>query len=64
MNIVTIPEIEERISTLYNVAKGKQRPEDIARSINDVLIFGDNISPNLLSQAWELFAKRKGVFTK
>ena len=57
----TMPDIAERINTLFLALRGKDSISDIAKNINDILIYGDKIPINIVSGAWEYFAKRKGV---
>lgn len=56
-----IPSIAERISKLFSAMKGQESAENIAKNINDILIYGDKISVSLLSSSWDYFAKRKGL---
>jgi len=57
----TIPDIAERISNLFHALYGKDSISDIAKNINDILIYGDKIPISLLNPSWDYFAKRKGV---
>lgn len=55
------PSVSKRIEELYKVMKHLHDPSDIAKNINDILIYADKIPINIVSGAWEYFAKRKGV---
>ena len=57
----TSPEVAEKIGRLISVLNGKESPDVIAKEINDILIYGDKIPFNIVSSAWDYFAKRKGV---
>lgn len=56
-----MPDVAEKISRLFSAMKGKDTPDVIAKDINDILIFGDKVPSNIVSSAWDYFAKRKGV---
>lgn len=58
---LTVPDIAEKISRLFSAMKGKNSAGIIAKDINDILIYADKIPINMVSGAWEYFAKRKGV---
>jgi len=59
--IVTVPEIARRIAELHSILKINNSLNDIAKKINDVLIYAEKVPVQLLRPAWELFAKDKGV---
>lgn len=64
MQKLNTPDISDRISdiciTLNNL---KYTPEKIAITINDLLVL-DGVPLNLISSAWDYFAKQKGVDTR
>ena len=57
----TVPSVSKRIEELCQAMKDLHEPSEVASKINDILIYGDKIPCNLVSSAWDLFAKRKGV---
>jgi len=57
----TVPDIAERISNLFHALRGKDSISDIAKNINDILIYGDKIPISLLNPSWDFFVKIKGV---
>lgn len=59
--IVNVPEIAKRIAELHSLLKNGNTPDEIGNKINDILIYADKVPCNILSGAWDLFAKRKGV---
>ena len=59
----TIPDIAERINNLFHALHGKDSISDIAKNINDILIYGDKIPISLLNPSWDYFAKRKKVIS-
>lgn len=59
---MTVPEIAKKIGLLYSALKaGGNSEEESATKINDIMIFGDKIPPNLLSAAWDFYAKDLGA---
>ena len=59
---MNVPEIADKINDLYSIIrKTCASPIDIADKINCILIYGDGIPRQLLSSAWDFFAKQKGV---
>jgi len=58
-----VPSIAKRISQLFSTLKGKDSIQNTAKIINDILLYGDKISLQLLRPSWDYFAKRKGVST-
>ena len=56
-----MPDVTEKISRLFSAMKGNDSPDIIAKDINDILIIGDKVPSNIVSGAWDYFAKRKGV---
>ncbi|MEX0862150.1 hypothetical protein [Nitrosopumilus sp.] len=58
---MNVPEIVEKINDLYHTLKNTNDPSDIANKINSVLIFGDNVSTDLLRAAWNQFAHQRGI---
>ena len=60
--MLTVPEIAKKIGSLYGALKeNADSVDDVAKKINDILIYGERISPQFLSPAWEVFAKERGV---
>jgi hypothetical protein len=55
------PSVSKRIEELYKIMKHLYDPSEVASKINDILIYADKIPINIVSGAWEYFAKRKGV---
>jgi len=60
-NFDTVPEIARRISELHSMLKNGNTVKEIAKKINDVLLYADKAPVRLLRPAWDLFAKEKGV---
>ena len=60
-SVITVPEIYSRIEDLHSMLKNRYPAEEIAKRINDILIYADNIPQNLIRSAWELFGKKHGV---
>ena len=56
-----VPDIAEKIQLLFFALRGKESSDDIAKNINDILIYVDKIPISLLNPSWDYFAKRKGV---
>lgn len=63
-SVITVPEICSRIEELHSMLKNRYPAEEIAKRINDILIYADNIPQNLIRSAWELFGKKNGVYVK
>ncbi|MGI0056853.1 MAG: hypothetical protein ACREAK_05710 [Nitrosarchaeum sp.] len=63
-SVITVPEICSRIEDLHSMLKNRYPANEIAKRINDILIYADNIPQNLIRSAWELFAKKNGVNDK
>lgn len=59
--MITVPEIADKITKLYSILKQIDSTENTARKINDILIHGDKVPLQLLTPAWELFAKKMGA---
>ena len=57
----TVPDVAEKISRLFFAMNDKELPDVVAREINDILIYGDKVPYNIISSAWDYFAKSKGV---
>jgi len=59
---MTVPEIAKKIKSLYSTLKGNgDSPQELARKINDILLFGEKIPRQLVLSAWEFFATESGV---
>jgi len=54
-------EIVDKINELYPLLKKTYSLTDVAAKINSILIYGDNVPHNLLSIAWNQFAKQRGI---
>ena len=61
---ITVPEITKKIDRLYSALRSLESPEETASKINTILIYGEKIPQQLLSAAWDLFIKEKGVVIK
>ncbi|MCV0366404.1 MAG: hypothetical protein K5798_03940 [Nitrosopumilus sp.] len=57
----TVPDIAERISQLYLAMMKTHTDDEIATTINDILLLKYKISISLLQSSWDHFAKQKGV---
>ena len=53
--------VAKRIGELYSVFKGTDAHVKITKKINDILIFGENVSIPDLSEAWDYYAYKKGI---
>lgn len=59
---MNIPEITEKIASLYNTLKSSgDSTDNIVKKINDILIFGEKVPLNILEAAWDFFANARGV---
>ena len=58
-----VPDITKRIEELYSVLRRTNSPKDIGKKINDVLIYADKVSMQLILPAWEHYAIKKGAKT-
>ena len=63
-SIITVPEIYSRIEDLHSMLKNRYPADEVAKRINDILIYADNIPQHLIRSAWELFAKKNGINDK
>lgn len=59
----TVPDVASRIETLYSILKKTDDIPTLVKKINDILLYGDKISINLVSGGWDFFAKRKKVIS-
>ena len=53
--------IAQRIGELYSALKGKDTEAKTAKKINDILIFGEKVSIQVLLSAWDYYAYKKGI---
>jgi len=53
--------VAQRIGELYSALKGKDTLAKTAKKINDILIFGENVSIQVLLSAWDYYAYKKGI---
>ncbi len=59
----TVPEIANKIGRLFSALNGTESFDIIAKEINDVLIYGNQVPISLLNPSWDYFAKRNGVIS-
>lgn len=51
----------KRIGELYSILKEIDTTSKIAKKINDILIYGEQVSIPVLRDAWDYFAYKKGI---
>lgn len=59
--IFTVSDVADRIETLYSVLKKTDDIPTLVKKINDILLYGDKISMDVVSRGWDFFAKKRGV---
>lgn len=59
---MNVPFVAKTIHQLFVSLKDQcDSAEEIAKKINNILLYGEDIPQNIVLAAWDYFAKQKGV---